>query len=98
MQPRVLVVDDDDVVANAVRAALSGYDVTAVASPLEALERVHGGERFDLVVCDVYMPDLNGPDLAHELAKVDASFGTRILFLTEDAEASSGFLSHPVLS
>jgi CheY-like chemotaxis protein len=98
MLPRVLVVDDDAVTCDAVRRALFGYDVTTLTSPLDALQRVEAGERFDLVLCDVYMNELHGPDFARRLVRTEAAFRERVLFLTADAEAQGAFLSHPVLA
>lgn len=64
--PRVLLVDDGqffrDMLAPLLRG--SGYDVTATASAREALALKDNGERFDVVVSDVDMPDLDGFDLA----------------------------------
>lgn len=39
-----------------------GYDVTAVGSGAEALEKLGAGE-FDLIVCDIGLPDMDGAEL-----------------------------------
>jgi PAS domain S-box-containing protein len=66
---RVLVVEDRDVVRELARDVLesSGFDVVAVAGGREALEEVASGEPFDLVLTDVVMPEMSGPDLAVKL-------------------------------
>jgi DNA-binding NtrC family response regulator len=61
---RVLVVDDEVVVANSVRRTLSrrGYHVEEAFSSREALQRILT-EMYDLVLLDVRMPDGSGLDL-----------------------------------
>jgi two-component system cell cycle sensor histidine kinase/response regulator CckA len=66
---RVLVVDDRDVVRDLTRDVLeaSGFDVIAVPGGREALEEVASSEPFDLVLTDVVMPEMSGPELARQL-------------------------------
>jgi PAS domain S-box-containing protein len=67
----VLVVDDEDGVRDFIERALSrlGYHVTAVSSGEEALERVRGyfAEPIDLLITDVVLPGMSGPELATAL-------------------------------
>jgi two-component system chemotaxis sensor kinase CheA len=62
----VLLVDDSaffrDMLAPLIKAA--GYQVVAVASAAEALNALKSGTRFDLVVTDIDMPDMDGFALA----------------------------------
>ncbi len=64
-RPKVLAVDDDPAALEIVRAALEpeGFEVHTTTSPLAALEMLQE-RRFDLVVSDVVMPDLDGFELA----------------------------------
>ena len=63
-RPRVLIVDDDPCLARSLGRGLRRVaDVTIELDPPAALERVKRGERFDLVICDVVMPAMSGPDL-----------------------------------
>ena len=66
---RILIVEDRDVVRELARDVLeaSGFDVVAVAGGREALEEVAAGVPFDLLLTDVVMPEMSGPDLAVEL-------------------------------
>jgi two-component system cell cycle sensor histidine kinase/response regulator CckA len=66
---RVLVVEDRDVVRELARDVLesSGFEVVAVAGGREALEEVASGEPFDLLLTDVVMPEMSGPELAVKL-------------------------------
>jgi len=67
----VLVVDDEDGVREFIERALGrlGYHVTAVSSGEEALERVRGyfAEPIDLLITDVVLPGISGPELAAAL-------------------------------
>jgi two-component system cell cycle sensor histidine kinase/response regulator CckA len=66
---RVLVVEDRDVVRDLARDVLeaSGFAVVAVAGGREALAEVSAGEPFDLLLTDVVMPEMSGPELAVQL-------------------------------
>jgi PAS domain S-box-containing protein len=67
----IMVVDDEDGVRDFVDRALSrlGYHVTAASSGEEALERVRGyfAEPIDLLITDVVLPGMSGPELAATL-------------------------------
>jgi two-component system, cell cycle sensor histidine kinase and response regulator CckA len=66
---RVLIVEDRDVVRDLTRDVLesSGFDVVAVAGGREALETVAAAEPFELLLTDVVMPEMSGPELAVKL-------------------------------
>jgi two-component system response regulator AtoC len=57
----VLIVDDDAGLRQSLALLLGGegYDVTAEGSPVRALE-LAGREPFDLILCDVRMPEMEG--------------------------------------
>jgi two-component system, OmpR family, response regulator MprA len=65
---RVLVVDDDPDVRDAVETALEleGHNVTTAPDGLEALKRL-GQAEFDAVVLDVLMPNLDGFEVCRRL-------------------------------
>ncbi|MEK7332227.1 MAG: response regulator, partial [Nitrospirota bacterium] len=60
-RPRILVIDDEDIVRISCQRALEpeGYDVTAVKSGAAGL-RLLENEAFDLVLTDLKMPDMDG--------------------------------------
>ena len=64
----ILVADDDSQIRRLVRAVLEaeGHQVTAVADGLEAV-RAAGAMAFDLVLCDVFMPGLDGIQTLRQL-------------------------------
>ena len=71
---RVLLVEDEDAVRRfAVEALRSkGYDVLQASDGIEALEVMkENGNRVDIVVSDVIMPEMDGPTLLKELRKTN---------------------------
>jgi CheY-like chemotaxis protein len=80
---RVLVVDDEQLITNAVRRLLSvQHDVTTAACGMEALSRLNGGERFDVIVCDLMMPAMTGMALHARLHALAPDQATKMVFLT----------------
>jgi DNA-binding response OmpR family regulator len=64
-EPRVFVVDDEDVIASTLAMILrsQGFEATSFTQPLEALEATRL-EAPDLLISDVVMPVLSGIELA----------------------------------
>jgi CheY-like chemotaxis protein len=62
---RVLVADDDRVIARIVSTKLTGvgYSVTVVSDGQEVLDTLRGGEVPDLLITDRFMPRVNGVEL-----------------------------------
>ena len=60
---RVLIVDDEPLVARAIRRNLGGHEVQIASSGREALALLDAGKRYDLVLCDLMMPDVSGMDV-----------------------------------
>jgi CheY-like chemotaxis protein len=83
---RLLIVDDEELVLRTVNRMLSGeHDVVCVATAQEALALCRKGEAFDLVLCDLMMPDMTGMDLHQELSRVAPEQAARMVFLTGGA-------------
>jgi PAS domain S-box-containing protein len=65
---RVLVVDDEPELVEAITRSLrSEHDVLGFESPMAALAAVTGGKRFDAVLLDVLMPQMDGVELFEHL-------------------------------
>lgn len=70
---RVLIIDDEVPVARAMRRALRRHEVTLAHSVADALECLEG-RTFDLILCDLMMPEATGADLYRALdARGDGS-------------------------
>jgi CheY-like chemotaxis protein len=86
---RVLVVDDEPMVALAVRRSLEAqHDVSVVHRAQDALDMLQAGERFDVIFCDVMMPNVTGIDFFKEVSTLAPSEIDKIVFLTGGAFAS----------
>jgi signal transduction histidine kinase/ActR/RegA family two-component response regulator len=66
---RILLIDDEADNLDVLREVLQleGHEVETARSGPEALALVDRGERFDLVLCDVGMPEMSGWQVAREL-------------------------------
>ncbi|HVK63452.1 MAG TPA: PAS domain S-box protein [Polyangium sp.] len=85
-RPRVLFVDDEPYVCAAVRRVLGrDMDLVCASGSEEALELVRGGERFDVVLCDLMMPGTSGVALYTSLLALDPALDRRVGFLTGGA-------------
>jgi CheY-like chemotaxis protein len=95
----ILVVDDDALAARAVTRLLSSqHDVVDVRSGRDAMERLKAGEHYDLVLCDLMMPEMTGMDLHEEVQRAGLDVAERMIFMTggavtEQAVAFMGKLS-----
>jgi signal transduction histidine kinase len=89
----ILVVEDDPRVRTATGEALSelGYPHVLCGSGAEAIERLDAGERYALLMTDVVMPNMTGPELVHTVRARHPEM--RVLFVTgyvgEAGEAES---------
>ncbi len=65
-KPRVLVAEDSDFFRNLIVPAImaAGYDVVTVSNGREALRLRDAGERFDVIISDINMPEMDGFGLA----------------------------------
>jgi PAS domain S-box-containing protein len=85
----VLLVEDEETIRRLVREVLSrsGYQVFAAENGDEALRLLEeNGDKIDLLLTDVVMPGLSGPDLARAASRFKPSL--RVLF-------TSGYTSEP---
>ncbi|WP_254614105.1 MULTISPECIES: two-component regulator propeller domain-containing protein [unclassified Myxococcus] len=85
---RVLVVDDDALVSGAIRRTLAREnDVDVVVSARQALERLVAPEpqRYDVVLCDLMMPEMTGMDLYEALVRTAPAVAERVVFITGGA-------------
>jgi DNA-binding NtrC family response regulator len=90
---RVLIVDDEQNVLNALRRELQGeYLVETYAKPDEALEHSRH-TRFDLVIADYQMPDMNGIQFLKEFGKLQPDAARLMLSGEADFDAVAGTIN-----
>lgn len=82
---RVLVIEDEPTVARLVADVLrdEGHEVETVLDSQEGLTRI-SRDTYDLIVCDLRMPRLDGPAFYDALVRAGSPARHRILFITGD--------------
>lgn len=85
---KILVVDDDDPSREALTLLLRsvGYMVLTAADGGEALDIIDR-EQFQVIVCDLFLPDKSGFDILQSVRKVSAS--TEVIVVTGHASAQT---------
>jgi two-component system NtrC family sensor kinase len=86
---RILIVDDEAEIRETLAEILSGaqHNVITAGSGREALERM-ASERYDVIVSDIRMPDLDGRALYREIERRWPEQARRVVFVTGDTLAS----------
>lgn len=79
---KILIIDDDEPVAQAIASTLDGHDVTIANSGSQAKRVLESSSDFDVIVCDVMMPDDTGPDLYAWIQSRFGALANRIVFVT----------------
>ncbi len=93
---RILLVEDEPLVRRLLEQLLvrAGYEVTAAPDPAEALARAQRPQPIDLVVTDVVMAHMTGPELMERIRALRGPIAT--VFMsghTDDESVTSGRLS-----
>ena len=83
---RVLLVEDEHALATAVGEALTdaGLVVKHAGDGQEALAHIKNESTYDLVICDLKMPRVDGMTLYRAIAAADAALARRVIFVTGD--------------
>jgi two-component system, NtrC family, response regulator HydG len=93
MPTRVLFVDDQQDICDVFALALAelGYDVTAVTSATEALEKIGGAEEFDVVLTDLHLKEMTGTSLCERI--LGARPDTPVVIVTGQSSVESATLA-----
>jgi two-component system, cell cycle sensor histidine kinase and response regulator CckA len=81
----VLVIEDEPAIGRTLQRLLFPHRVTVVTRAREALARIASGERFDVILCDVMMPELTGMDFHARLREARPDLADQIIFLSGGA-------------
>jgi two-component system cell cycle sensor histidine kinase/response regulator CckA len=81
---RILIIDDDVYVGRALGHVLRRHDLSVVSNGRDALDRLER-ESFDVIFCDMMMPDLSGIDIYEALRDRQPGLEKRIVFMTGGA-------------
>jgi CheY-like chemotaxis protein len=90
---RILVIDSDPQTASLVEAtAGAGNEVVPMISGFAALERIAIGRAFDIIFCDLDLPDLSGKEIHKRLSESAPLTAAKLVFLVGDLKANRPFL------
>ena len=89
MTKTALVVDDSPTMRQMVAFTLTnaGFKVVEAEHGKDAIAKISGGQKMDIVVTDLNMPEMDGISLIKELRKMAAFKFTPILMLTTESSA-----------
>lgn len=81
-RPRILVADDEPLVLKTIERLLgTDYAVTSVDDGAKVLALLRAGERFDVVLCDLSMPEVGGALVYFETALLAPEQARRFGFI-----------------
>jgi CheY-like chemotaxis protein len=78
----VLIVDDDPLVGTTIRRALRDHTVTVETAAAAALLRLDAGEKYDVILSDMMMPEMSGMDFHQELVRRHPEDAARVVFMS----------------
>ncbi|HKQ68201.1 MAG TPA: response regulator [Polyangiaceae bacterium] len=86
---KILIIDDEPRLAQALRDMIGKHHDTSVVTKgpeaLTLLMQEPDDARFDLILCDLHMPDVSGMDLHQQLAATRPVMADRMVFMTGGA-------------
>lgn len=83
---RILVIDDEAPLGRMFNRVLGGeHELVIHRSAREALDRIRTGERFDIILCDLMMPEVTGMDVHAEVVRLAPEQAARMVFVTGGA-------------
>jgi signal transduction histidine kinase/CheY-like chemotaxis protein len=84
---RLLIVDDEPVLAETLAQLLEeeDHEVEQTSSARDALERIRKGSSYDVILCDLMMPELTGMQFHEAVDGLSPQQAQRILFMTGGA-------------
>jgi signal transduction histidine kinase/CheY-like chemotaxis protein len=95
-QGRILVVDDETSIVDAISDFLDLQNITVEKAHdgAEALRLLEKG-RYDAIISDIRMPGVDGPTLYERAAEIDPEYRRRFLFMSGDMvrDSTQGFVS-----
>ena|GEM_PF-646323 len=93
MPRRILVVEDSASTRSLVRAILEAPDFSSAVGPIEVTEAQSGFDamrllpraRYDLIITDINMPDVNGLELIHFIRRSEQYRSTPLVIISTQA-------------
>lgn len=91
-RPKLLLIDDEPALVRVLKRSLDAdFDVTVATQGNDAIAAlVHDDQPYALVLCDLMMPDMAGPDLFAHVTSKRPELGERFVFMTGGAFTARG--------
>lgn len=90
-RPRVLVIDDEEVLLRVIEDLLvDRCEVVTTRFGAEAIRILEGDREFDLIVCDLQMPGVDGPAVYAKTLELAPNLASRFVFATGGAVTARG--------
>lgn len=101
MHLRILIIDDEEMLTSALARSLRGHEVHTANRGAEGVELAMASH-FDLILCDLIMPEMTGMDVFEVLHASDPTIRKRFVFMTgatvtSEAKAFAEGIDTPVL-
>jgi PAS domain S-box-containing protein len=87
---RVQLIDDEPMVAKTFSRALGRRHDVVTKEPTDAIRAIEHGETFDVIFCDLMMPNVSGMDVYDELERLSPEQAARMVFITGGAFTVAG--------
>lgn len=88
---KILVLDDQPEIARAIARMLPNHDTATETDPRRAIARVEHGEHFDLVLCDLQMPEMGGREVSEALCTAQLDAPPVVLMMSAGENVASLF-------
>lgn len=80
---KILVIDDEPAICASLKRLFARHHaVTTVTTAMAALTLFNSGERYDVVLCDLMMPEMGGLDLHQEVTRVAPDQAIKFVFMS----------------
>ena len=87
VRARILVIDDEPAILRAFRRVLYAHEVVLAASGPEAMAKLSDSRRFDVIFCDVMMPEMSGVEVYQRISECHPGQERKLVFMTGGAFA-----------
>jgi len=79
---RILIIDDEAMMCRLISRMLRPFDCEVVNNGREALAKVIDGGQYDLILCDVMMPEISGPEFVRRVIQSHPELQEKVIFIT----------------
>jgi CheY-like chemotaxis protein len=85
---KILIVDDDSFLLDmyALKFSQNNFDVFTSSSGVQALEKLTGGLRPEIILMDIIMPEMDGFEMLEKINKDNLSPGSTKIVLSNKSE------------